>query len=72
MVRDISSSEVTSSIGESNVPYSAEFQSRIMRNIKQKYNLSENEARKFIARARSSGAYNEGDYYNLIRRQKQR
>jgi hypothetical protein len=69
MVRDISGNEVTSSIGESGVPYSAEFQSRIISHVKEKYNMSTEEARRFMARARSQGAYNDADYYNLARRQ---
>jgi len=71
MVRDISSSEVTSSIGESGVPYSQEFQSRIIRHVMDKYNFSREEARQFVTRARSQGAYTDADYLQLARRRKQ-
>jgi hypothetical protein len=69
MVKDFSSNEVTSSIGESGVPYSEEFQSRIMNHVKEKYHMSTDEARRFVARAKSQGAYNDADYYNLAQRQ---
>jgi hypothetical protein len=68
MVRDISSNEVSSSIGESGVPYSSEFQSRIISHIKEKYNMSTEEARRFVARARGQGAYNDADYYRMAER----
>jgi hypothetical protein len=71
MVRDISSNEVNSIVGGSGVVYSQEFQDRIMRNIKQKYNMSTEEARNFVARAKRQGAYNDVDYYAIARRQKQ-
>ena len=70
MVRDISSQEVTSSIGESGVPYSAEFQSRIIKHIKDKYNVSMDEDRQLASRARGSGAYEEGDYDEYARRRR--
>jgi hypothetical protein len=68
MVTDISSNEVSSSIGESGVPYSQEFNSRIIKHVMDKYNISENEARRFVARARSTGASNEGDYMRYANR----
>jgi hypothetical protein len=71
MVRDFSSNEVSSSVGESGVPYSEEFQSRIISHVKEKYNMSTDEARRFMARARGQGAYNDADYYALARRQSQ-
>lgn len=68
MVRDFSSNEVTSSIGESGVPYSNEFQSRIIDHVKEKYNMSTAEARRFVERARGRGAYNDADYYRMAER----
>ena len=69
MVRDISSNEVSSSVGESGVPYSAEFQSRIIKHVTDKYHMSMDEARRFVSRAKSNGAYNDADYYEMARRQ---
>jgi hypothetical protein len=61
--------EIWSSMGESGTRHSQSFTSDIIRNVMNKYHLSYNEARDFISRARSQGARNEGDYYNLARRQ---
>lgn len=72
MVRDISSNEVNSSVGESGVPYSSEFQSRIIKHVIDKYHMSTEEARKFVVRAKSQGAYNDVDYFNMAKRQQKR
>jgi len=71
MVQDISSNPVVSSIGESGVPYSEEFQSRIIRHVMDKYHMSMDEARRFVSRAKGQGAYNDSDYYDMAKKQKQ-